>query len=150
MRHNPLILAVRFCRAGYGSPSQKYLKRGTVVIFDLMLPEGCPKAVVEEFEGTAYRVVRTDPPTSDDLLTYLELELLQTADTCRRASISLFLTLDQARHRLEISPHLGCFIASVSLTTAHGRVSTPSKLGHIDWWPYAGMRNPVDLQVVEQ
>lgn len=118
------------------------------MVFDLKLPEGCPKADVEEYEGTAYRVVRTDPPTCADLLTYLELELLPTADTCKRASISLFSTLDQARHRLDVSPHLGCFIASVSLTTAHGRVSTPSNSGHIDWWPYAGMRNPADLKVV--
>lgn len=116
--------------------------------FDLELPAGCPKADVGESEGTAYRVVRTEPPTREDLLTYLELKLLMTADTCKRGSISLFSTLEQAQHRLEISPHLGNFVASVSLTNAHGRVGKPSSSGHIDWWPYVGMRKPEDFKVV--
>lgn len=117
--------------------------------FDLVLPAGCPKADVAEFDGIAYRVVRTDPPTDDDLHTYLELNLLPTADACKRGSISLFSTLEQAKHRLEVSPHLGSFTASISLTPAHGRVSKPSSSGHIDWWPYKGMRNSEDLKVVE-
>ena len=116
--------------------------------FDLTLPTGCPKADVGEFEGTGYRVVQTDPPTRADLLTYLELNLLPAADPCKRCSISLFSTLEKAQHRLEISPHLGKFVASVSLTTAHGKVSKPSSSGHIDWWPYKGMRSPTDLKVV--
>lgn len=117
--------------------------------FDLDLPAGCPKADVDEFEGTAYRVVRSAPPTSEDLLTYLELKLLPNADPCKRGSISLFSTLAQAQHRLEISPYLGKFVASVSLTYKHGRVGKPTSSGHIDWWPYAGMRNSADLKVVE-
>ncbi|MBL8453263.1 MAG: hypothetical protein JNK97_11000 [Zoogloea sp.] len=84
----------------------------------------------------------------NDLLTYLELGLLPAADACKRASISLFSTRAQAQHRLDVSPHLGKFVASVSLTKAHGRVGKPSSSGHIDWWPYAGMRNPADLEVV--
>lgn len=116
--------------------------------FDLALPAGCPKADSEEFEGTAYRVVRADPPTREDLLTYLELNLLPTADDCKRGSVSLFSTLDQAQHRLEMSPHLGNFVASVSLTATHGKVGKPSSSGHMDWWPYQGMRNPADFKVV--
>lgn len=118
--------------------------------FDLELPAGCPKSGSEEFEGTAYRVVRADPPTHQDLLTYLELNLLPAADTCKRGSVSLFSTLDQAQHRLEMSPHLGNFVASVSLTARHGRVGKPSSSGHMDWWPYQGMRNPADFKVVGQ
>lgn len=116
--------------------------------FDLELPAGCPKADVDEFEGTAYRVVRANPPTAEDLRTYLELNLLPNADPCKRGSISLFSTLAQAQHRLLVSPHLGEFVASVSLTCKHGRVGKPSSSGHIDWWPYLGMRNPADLKVV--
>ncbi len=118
------------------------------MVFDLELPANCPKADVNEFDGTAYRVVRDNPPTKNDLLTYLELGILPAADACKRASISLFSTRAQAQHRLDVSPHLGKFVASVSLTKAHGRVGKPSSSGHIDWWPYAGMRNPADLEVV--
>ena len=88
------------------------------MVFDLELPANCPKADVNEFDGTAYRVVRDNPPTKNDLLTYLELGLLPAADACKRASISLFSTRAQAQHRLDVSPHLGNFVASVSLRSA--------------------------------
>lgn len=119
----------------YGSASKNYSRGRSAVAFDLELPAGCPKSGSEEFEGTAYRVVRADPPTHEDLLTYLELNLLPAADTCKRGSVSLFSTLDQAQHRLEMSPHLGNFVASVSLTARHGRVGKPSSSGHMDWRP---------------
>lgn len=118
------------------------------MVFDLELPAGCPSADVNEFIGIAYRIVRDNPPTNGDLLTYLELDLLPNANKCLRASISLFSTLDQARHLLDMRPYLGDFVASISLTKAHGRVSKPSNTGHINWWPYAGMRKPADLKVV--
>lgn len=118
-------------------------------IFDLDLPEGCPTENVGHYEGVAYRVVLTNPPTNEDLLTYLELNKLPTANACKRGSISLYQTEEQARHRMDVTPSAGNFVASVSLTNAHGRVGYPSQSGHIDWWPYAGMRNPSDLKVIE-
>lgn len=118
------------------------------MVFDLELPEGCPKADAGEFEGIAYRLVETNPPTKDDLLTYLELGKLLTADACRRGSVSLYSTLEKAQHQLDMRPHLGNFVASVALTAAHGRVGKPSNSGHVDWWPYAGMRDPAGLKVV--
>lgn len=118
-------------------------------IYDLQMPPDCPLDNIKEYEGIAYRVVITNPPTSEDLLTYLELKKLPKANACKRASISLFQTEEQAKHRMDVSPGLGVFIASVSLTKAHGRVSYPTNYGHIDWWPYAGMRNPSELKVVE-
>lgn len=118
--------------------------------FDLVLPAGCPTADVEAFEGVAFRLVRTDPPTDADLLTYLELNLARTADACKRGSVSLFATREQAQHLLEMRPYVGKFVASITLTPAHGRVGRPSGSGHMDWWPYQGMRRVADLTVVER
>lgn len=118
--------------------------------FDLTLPVGCPNADVEEREALAFRVVQSNPPTDADLKTYLELDLAHRADQCKRGSISLFATREQAQHLLDVKPHLGNFIASISLTRAHGRVGPPSSSGHIDWWPYRGMRRVADLTVIEQ
>ena len=65
------------------------------MVYDLKLPVGCPTKAVNEFEGEAYRVVKTDPPTHSDLLTYLEMNSTPTADPCKRGAISLFAALDQ-------------------------------------------------------
>ena len=120
------------------------------VTFDLELPQNCPLAGASEKAGDAYRVVKTDPPTRDDLLTYQELGLLPKANACKRASVSLFSSYERAKHRLELSPHLGTHIAIASLTPGHGQLSdTNPASGHIDWWPYADMRRPSDFQVVE-
>lgn len=118
--------------------------------FDLALPANCPKADVDEFDGVAFRVVKTDPATDADLRTYLELGLLPTAPECKRGSVSLFATFEQALHRLEVSPHLGKCVASITLTRAHGRVGSPSPAGHMDWWPYQGMRKATDLKVIAE
>ena len=58
------------------------------MVYDLKLSEGCPTEAAKEFEGEAYRVVKTDPPTHSDLLTYLEMNLYPTADPCKRGAIS--------------------------------------------------------------
>jgi hypothetical protein len=120
------------------------------VVYDLNLPEGCPTEAVNEFEGVANRVVKTDPPTHSDLLTYLEMNSTPTADPCKRGAISLFAALDQAQHRLDISPYLGKYVASIRLTTSHGRCTSPNKFGHMSWWPYLNMRNASDLKVIGQ
>ncbi|MDT6993191.1 hypothetical protein [Burkholderia cenocepacia] len=116
--------------------------------FDLQLPEGCPGADAREYEGTVFRVVKTDPPTAADLQTYLELGLLPKANLCKRGSVSLYSTAIEAQQLAELRPYIGEFVASISLTPAHGKVGGPSASGHIDWWPYAGMRNPADLTVI--
>ena len=118
--------------------------------FDLALPEGCPRADVGEYAGIAFRVVQSDPPTVADLQTYLELNRLPTADMCKRGSVSLFASFEQAEHLLAVSPRIGKFIACMTMTSAHGRVGKPSRSGHIDWWPYFGMRRPADLTVIRK
>jgi hypothetical protein len=119
------------------------------VTYDLNLPANCPLPSVGEFDGVAYRVVFTDPPTQDDLLTYLELGKAPKVDTCKRGSVSLYATLEDAQHLIDARPYVGNFVASLTLTKAHGRVSVPSDSGHIDWWPYKDMRRVGDLKVVK-
>lgn len=117
--------------------------------FDLSLPENCPLAGATPQVREVFRCVKNDPPTPDDLLTHLELGLAPTADPCRRASVSLYSTYTKAKHRLDMSPHLGTHIASATLQAEHGPTSNPApNSGHFDWWPYAGMRRPTDFQVV--
>lgn len=118
--------------------------------FDMKLPDGCPADDAGEFDGVAFRVVKTNPPTDIDLLTHLEKQLAPSAPPCKRASISLFARLEQAQHLADMRPHLGTFVSSITLTAAHGRVGAANASGHIDWWPYEGMRRLADLAVIEQ
>ena len=119
------------------------------MIYDLVIPADCPEPSAGPYAGTAYRVVGRNPPTSGDLLTYLELQRLPRANLCKRASLSLYATRRQAQHRLDVSPHLGRFVAAVTLTPAHGKVSEPGAFGHMSWWPYKGMRNPDHFEVTQ-
>jgi hypothetical protein len=96
-----------------------------------------------------YRVVLTDPPTQQDLLTYLELGKAPKVDTCKRGSVSLYATPEDAQHLIDTRPYVGNFVASLALTKAHGKVSKPSSSGHIDWWPYKDMRRIGDLKVIK-
>lgn len=119
-------------------------------VFDLNLPATCPPEDATARTQSAYRLVKSDPPTQDDLLTHQELGLAPKANPCRRASISIFQSREQANHRLEMSPHLGSHIAFAELNAGHGQISRAQpQSGHMDWWPYQGMRRPEDFKVVE-
>ncbi len=119
-------------------------------IFDLPLPPNCPLSGATARDQRAYRVAKSDPLTDSDLLTHLELGLAPKACPCKRASVSIFKSLEQARHRLDLSPHLGSHIAEADLTANHGEISPPQQnTGHMDWWPYSGMRRPTDFKAVK-
>lgn len=133
---------------------QKNYSRGEVRcgFLDLELPAGCPKSGSEEFEGTAYRVVRADPPTHEDLLTYLE----------RRISSRLLIPANEAlfrcfrrstkRNTALRCPHLGNFVASVSLTADNGRAGVSRAVPAI-WTaalPGDAHVTPRDFKVVGQ
>lgn len=117
-------------------------------MFDLELPDGCPKADAAEVDCVAFRIIESSAPTAQDLKTYLELGKALNADKCKRGSVSLFATLPQAQHQLSVRPYLGKCVASISLTIKHGKVGKPSPTGHMDWWPYSGMRNASELEVI--
>lgn len=119
-------------------------------VFDLNLPPSCPPDAAFARDQKAFRVVRQDPPGPNDLLTHQELGTAHNADPCRRAAISVYLTYEQAIHRLELSPHLGQHVAAVDLTAAHGPISPPQPhSGHMDWWPLRGMRRHSEFKLVQ-
>lgn len=118
--------------------------------FDLELPDDCPPSSAQEKQCQVFRIVKDITPSKDDLLTHQELNLLPRANACKRASVSVFDSQDNAVHRLDLSPNLGNYIAYSTLTPEHGKLSeTNSKSGHIDWWPYKGMRRPDDFTVIK-
>ncbi len=86
-----------------------------------------------------YRIVRTNPPTLDDMRSYKELGIpLRRADpeSLRRATgISLFHSLERARKQARRKPWMGnAFIAELAIPVDHVRVEETASAGHYTAW----------------
>jgi hypothetical protein len=106
-------------------------------------PAGCPPTDASDAEGPAFRVVTRPELHPDDFRTYAELGLAPGGDPCRRHGLSVFRSLDEARHQLNLRPYLGSHIAPGELTPAAGKSKlTNPRTGHITWWSCAGVDRP--------
>lgn len=90
-----------------------------------------------------YRIVRSNPPTIDDMKSYLELGIpLRRTDpeSLRMASgISLFDSFERARTQALRKPFWGkAFIAEVAVPTDRIRVEKTAGPGHYTAWGDAG------------
>jgi hypothetical protein len=100
-------------------------------------PENCPPEDATVTSGDVYRITKTTDLSEDDFLSYYDLQKQSTACECAKRSISLFKTLDNARHRLRLTPRLGTAISKGTLDEDAGKMKvTNAKSGHIDWWVY--------------
>ena len=108
-------------------------------------PQPCPPTDAGSPDGEFYRVVKVDPPSPDDFLSYREMGKAENADACIRAGISLFRELQDAEHYSAKYQYLGNMIAVGVLDATHGLVKpTPRRmagrlLSHHTWWPYENM-----------
>lgn len=101
---------------------------------------GCPPSDSFEPNGDYYRVVENSPPTKDDFLNSVEAKKFLSATLCDRLAVSMLSTWEGAVHHLRLFPYKAdWFIATTSLTPAHGRVKvtpTSRQPAHVDWWPF--------------
>jgi hypothetical protein len=89
-----------------------------------------------------FRIVRTNPPTRDDFLSYRALGLRPPAslsvDQLRQwEGISVFATENQARRQARRYPHLGTSIAELVIVPNLGlevRRTNPRSPGHHTLW----------------
>ncbi len=90
-----------------------------------------------------YRVVLTDPPTVDDMRSYVELGIPLRRDdpeSRRLASgISLFDSLEHARKQARRKPWLGnAFIAEMAIPAHRFQIEKTAGPGHYTAWGDAG------------
>ena len=116
--------------------------------FDQPLPDDCPPSSATSRSQAAYRIVKTQPPSAADFQTHAQLGLAPNVDLCRRSTLSIFASYRQASHRRDLSPRLGAYVAHTNLTAAHGVISLPNNMGHMDWWAFSGTVNLTEFQVV--
>lgn len=116
-------------------------------------PEDCPPANAPDADGDIYRLVRRNPPSDTDFLTFHELGKAPKAPPCLRCGLSVLPTLRDAQHQRALFPRLGAHIAAARLTHSHGKLlHTPSQNNeaHTTWWPYMGLQRGQLFAVVEE
>lgn len=101
-------------------------------------PQECPPTDAEVAGGQVYRVVKSNPPTEEDLLSVRELRQQRNGCPCMQRGLSVFHKYRDACHTLKVFPKLGKFIAKGDLEESHGKQKKTGKKAdsHYTWWPY--------------
>jgi hypothetical protein len=104
-------------------------------------PKDSPPSKAEPALGIYFRAAKSNPPSSDEFITYAELGRLPKADPCRRSGLSLLRSREDAVHQTQLFPKLGGLIFQARLTAEHGKtLATPASLpSHTTWWPCEGI-----------
>lgn len=75
------------------------------------------------------------------------------AKLCRRRAVSVYRTLNDAKHQLEAFPQTGKFIAKAVLSPDRGKMKhTPSQSmsSHTDWWCFVGINRHEGFEIVKE
>lgn len=109
-------------------------------------PESCPPSDAEPPQGSYYRIVDSDPPTSDDFVSNLRLKQLglrfkggkrRWSDDCQAAGLSILEDLTEVKNlRDSCGPMRSKAIAYGDISDDGLIKHTPGKSGasHHTWW----------------
>ena len=108
--------------------------------FPPTFPQGCPPADAAPAGGMVFRIASNDPPLEDDFLSAAELgrqppAKLTRSQTCRRHALSVYRSIDDARHHVKVFPGTGRFIAAGTLAPEYGVTKdtpNPTHPSHVD------------------
>lgn len=110
-------------------------------------PQGCPPTDAEDANGEVFRLVKTDPPTAADFLSYHEMGITR-GDPIRRCGLSVFRDRADAEHASRAFPNLGNVIARAVLELGHGKTKQTGRPTHTTWWPAEGVDRATLFTVV--
>ncbi len=107
-------------------------------------PEGCPPDQAPSANGTCFRIVKNDPPISNDFVsvyhqnrTRAEREISNgTRSPCETLGLSVFTVQDHAVRCAQQYPKLGDKIVTLALTRASGKMAQTGGGfdSHNTWW----------------
>lgn len=104
-------------------------------------PLNCPPDTATDATGQVFRIVAGGHLTEKDFETHHEAGTAPNAPPCGRCGISVFNSFAKAAHRQRLTPRLGPAIAEGTLTPDAGKIRlTDSRSGHVEWWPYEGIK----------
>jgi hypothetical protein len=126
------------------------------LVFPSDWPACCPPDDAIEASGAAYRITKNDPPTDDDFLSHhergLPSPLKQTrAQECRRRAVSIYRTIEDAKHHTLAFPSSGQNIAAGVLTARSGRTKlhpSDERPTHTEWWCFVGIERKAGFAIV--
>lgn len=103
------------------------------------LPQSCPPSDAKVCEGTFYRVSQGNPAESKD---FFSQQLLapekqfkgEGIDDCIVRAVSIFSSLDDAKHLLKLPKFRNANIAEVSFVSEDGKLKKTFKKSHYSWW----------------
>jgi hypothetical protein len=107
------------------------------------LPEGCPPDAAEEIAASrvVFRLVRSDPPTSDDFLSQRQEKPgreFPGVSECHACGLSVFADRKDAEAKALRLPTLkGRKVCRVTLSAGAGRIQQTFQPSHHTWWPLA-------------
>ncbi len=115
-------------------------------------PSDCPPHDAIDAKGDVYRIVKSDPPTAEDLASHFETGKLPKAPACLRCGLSVFREFRDAIHQRLLLPKLGQWIAIGTLTSDHGKtkLTTGQQPTHTTWWTYEGVNRVEPFSIVRE
>lgn len=115
-------------------------------------PPNCPPHDADGAAGSAYRIVRHNPPADADLATPHETGRLLNRPPCLRCGLSVFREFRDAVHQRTLFPKLGSLIAKATLEASHGKTALTKgqQPTHTTWWVYEGVNRASLFSVIAE
>lgn len=126
-------------------------------------PPGCPVVDAIYADGSAFRMVLSNPPTLEDFKSQFELGMEPRPNSterarCRWRALSIYRNVEDARHHKKKYAHKfgNAFIAAGKLTKRKGKtLHTPppppetERQSHTEWWCADGTDRLEGFHVIE-
>ena len=115
-------------------------------------PPDCPPDDAVDASGEAFRIVKHEPPTDQDLASHFETGKLPKAPACLRCGLSIFREYHEAVHQRQLMPKLGDLIARATLQSEHGKVKLTrgTQPTHTTWWSFHGVNRASLFSVIRE
>lgn len=101
-------------------------------------PPDCPPSDAFPADGEVFRAVKRKPLDQRDFRTHAERGAAPDAPPCLRCGLSVYGTLDDVLHHIDLFPSFGKVVARAELASEHGITKrTPGRQPtHTTWWPF--------------
>ena len=115
---------------------------GSPLIYREELPDDCPPADAIEIteELIAYRLVKSNPPTSEDFRSLRDLKPNRSfgdLPECQIRGLSVHFDKTDSENLLKLPNLQNCHLCRLKLNAGAGKIKQTNKLSHHTWWPFA-------------
>ena len=116
------------------------------------LPPECPPSEAKLIETPikVFRLVKTNPPTTDDFKSQLLLQPRRKfKDECIARGLSVWSSREKCKNVRRLPVYKNSFLCKVSLDSGAGHIKWNGDSFHHTWWPFATY-NIINCCIVEK